>query len=317
MMEQSDLQTAVDNDLRKTKRYRVGILAAIGLLALVAFVLLVMKYPGVMSVAEEETPIVPTVNAYDGVSLTAQAAIVYDLATGEMLYGKNAEAQLPLASLTKLLTVYAAADALSLDTPVVITASALAEEGESGFVAGEVFAFEHLARLALVASSNDAASAIAEAASNKRASSGATLLASAAEAAGLTQTYATNGTGLDESVTVSGGYGSAHDVALLAGALLKKAPEIAQATTESSVSVNSLSGRNFTQNNTNPEAARVPGSLLSKTGYTDLAGGNLAVVFDAAINHPIAIVVLGSTREGRFTDVDRLLERTLLTLETP
>ena len=42
--------------------------------------------------------------------------------------------------------------------------------------------------------------------------------------------------------------------------------------------------------------------LLSKTGYTDLAGGNLALVFDAGIRHPVAVVVLGSSKEARFTD---------------
>jgi D-alanyl-D-alanine carboxypeptidase len=50
--------------------------------------------------------------------------------------------------------------------------------------------------------------------------------------------------------------------------------------------------------------------MMSKTGYTDLAGGNLAVVFDAGIGHPVAVVVLGSTKEERFTDVQRLVRAT-------
>jgi D-alanyl-D-alanine carboxypeptidase len=56
---------------------------------------------------------------------------------------------------------------------------------------------------------------------------------------------------------------------------------------------------------------RFPDLLLSKTGYTDLAGGNLVIVYDAGINHPIAIVVLGSTEDGRFTDVSQLIAATL------
>lgn len=310
-METSELKSTIDSDLKKREKYRLIVLVVVAIASLVSFVILFMHFP-ITPVAEKEVeaPVVVR-NVYEGIDLTAQAAIVYDLAKGETLYSENAEAQLPLASLTKLLTVYAALDAIPNSAAVAISPSALAEEGESGFILGDSFAFEDLARLALVGSSNDAASAIAEEAGKRRSFTGAALLASAAQSAGLTQTYATNGTGLDESLSVSGGYGSARDVAILAGALLAKAPDIAAATTKPTLSVMSVEGKSFEQKNTNQEAVRVPGMLLSKTGFTDLAGGNLAVVFDAGIDHPIAIVVLGSTREGRFDDVDRLLERTL------
>lgn len=250
-------------------------------------------------------------NAYDGVVLVGKAAIVYDLATGETLFERNAKAQLPLASLTKLLTIYAASDTLTPDTLVSITDSALTADGETGFTAGESFRYGDLARLALVSSSNDATTAIAEAAAAKRSMPGRNLLAAAAAAVGLSQTYALNGTGLDESVSVSGGYGSAADIARLAGALLAKAPEIARASVEPSLSIQSVAGVTHTLPNTNPDVIRIPNILLSKTGFTDLAGGNLVVVYDAAIGHPIAIVVLGSTLDGRFSDVELLLDRTL------
>jgi D-alanyl-D-alanine carboxypeptidase len=128
---------------------------------------------------------------------------------------------------------------------------------------------------------------------------------------GLSQTYALNGTGLDESTTVSGGYGSAYDVATLAGALLEKAPDIAHATIAPSFAIRSKEGVVHSLPNTNPDVGLIPNLLLSKTGFTDLAGGNLVVVFDAAIGHPVAIVVLGSSREGRFQDVGKLLSLTL------
>jgi D-alanyl-D-alanine carboxypeptidase len=136
------------------------------------------------------------------------------------------------------------------------------------------------------------------------------MLADAAADAGLAQTYALNGTGLDESASVAGGYGSARDVALLAGALLERSPEIARATIEPSISITSREGVPHALKSTNPGIVRIPNALLSKTGYTDLAGGNLAVVYDAGVGHPIAVVVLGSSVEGRFTDVNRLIART-------
>lgn len=249
-------------------------------------------------------------DAYARVHLEGKAAIVYDLSTNTVLFEKSGRSQLPLASLTKLLTIYAAADALAKNTTVTISDTALLSEGESGFTAGEQFAFEDLARLALVSSSNDATAAIAETAAAKHAVSGKNLLAGAVAAVGLAQTYALNGTGLDESTSVSGGYGSAYDVARLAGALLTKAPDIAAATISSNITIRSNEGVAHTLPNTNPDVVHVPNLLLSKTGFTDLAGGNLAIVYDAGIGHPVAIVVLGSSREGRFSDVNSLLEQT-------
>lgn len=51
--------------------------------------------------------------------------------------------------------------------------------------------------------------------------------------------------------------------------------------------------------------------MASKTGLTDLAGGNLAIAFDAGLGHPIVVVVLGSTEDGRLTDVENLVDATL------
>lgn len=250
-------------------------------------------------------------DTYGDIKLQGHAAIVYDLRTGETLYERNAEAQLPLASLTKLITIYAADDALSTTSPVTITSSALSADGDSGFKEGEVFAYNDLARIALVASSNDATQAIAEAASERRSVSNTDLLASVASALNLHQTYAVNGTGLDESTVRSGGYGSAKDVAILAAAVLAKNPSIARATVTPSLTIRSAAGVAHTLPSTNPDIMHVPGALLSKTGFTDLAGGNLVIVYDAGIAHPVAIVVLGSTREGRFSDVQALLADTL------
>jgi D-alanyl-D-alanine carboxypeptidase (penicillin-binding protein 5/6) len=298
----------------KRKEMATNIMAAVGLVGfgiMLVPVLTAGRTHLSLALPSLATSTAPGPDTYAGIQLAGRAAIVYDLVTGETLYEKEGERQLPLASLTKLLTTYAAATTLDMNAPVTISEAALAADGDSGLSAGETFAFKDIARYALVASSNDAAAAIAETAAGKRALSDRSLLASAAEAVGLTHTYALNGTGLDETTNVSGGYGTAHDVALLAGALLKASPAIARATIESSVSVSDYQGVRHSLPNTNQDIVRLPNPLLSKTGFTDLAGGNLVVVFDAGIGHPIAVVVLGSTREGRFSDVDTLVSRTL------
>ncbi len=250
-------------------------------------------------------------DAFAQVSIEANAAIVYDLATKETLYAKNADAQLPLASLTKLLTVYAALAELSPNTPIAIPSDVTHLDAPHAFNAGQIFSLSDLARLTLTASLNDGATAIAEATAARENHSQAEMLASAATALDLSQTYAVNGSGLDVNTMVSGGYGSARDLARLAGALVAEAPSIAAATTQRFAQAVSLGGTSFKVKNTDPMVAAMPRLLLSKTGYTDLAGGNLALVFDAGIGHPIAIIVLGSSEKARFTDGSALVNATL------
>ena len=240
---------------------------------------------------------------------------MYDLSTKNILYAKNADAQLPLASLTKLLTVYAAIATLAPDTPVTIPASATILDGPHIFKKGQMFSLFDLARLTLTASLNDGAVAIAEATAERQQLSQSAMLASAAASLNLSQTFAVNGTGLDVNTAVSGGYGSAHDLAMLAGALVAQAPDIAAATTLHTVQAVSEGGTTVRVANTDPIIDSIPRLLLSKTGYTDLAGGNLVLVFDAGMGHPIAIVVLGSSKESRFLlTVWRSSMRHLLTL---
>lgn len=302
-MDSSDLQKLAQY-ARSMRETGIALLLASGFLAL--FLLI--------SFLSERTPSVvitlaaPTVpDAFAHVPIEAEAAIVYDLATGETLYEKNANAQLPLASLTKLLTVYAALAQLSPNTPITIPASAINLDGPHAFSVGQTFSLFDLARLTLTASLNDGAAAIASAVAAQENRPQNEMLAAAAAALNLSQTFAVNGNGLDVNRAVSGGYGSARDVAVLAGALVEQAPEIARATTQSSVQAVSEGGTSFTVKNTDPIITAISHLLLSKTGNTDLAGGNLVLVFDAGIKHPVAVVVLGSSLKARFTDSTMLL----------
>lgn len=285
---------------------------ALLLASLVLALFLLLPSPAPHEVPAPITVATPTIpNAFADVPLLAQAAIVYDLVTHETLYAKNPEAQLPLASLTKLLTVYAALTELSPSTPITIPADAGVLGTPGTFSIGQIFSLSDLARLTLTASLNDGAAAIALATAQRENRSEIESLAGAAAALGLSQTYAVNGSGLDESSAVSGGYGSARDLARLAGALVQLSPAIAAATTQSSAQAVSAGGTTVTVKNTDPIVATIPRLLLSKTGYTDLAGGNLVLVFDSGIRHPIAVVVLGSSQKDRFTDGSTLVFATL------
>lgn len=304
-MDSFDLQKLAEHT-RSMREAGIALLIASGFLALFLFTPLGPK--------ETSAPVAATVitpDAFANVSVEAKAAVVYDLTTKKILYAKNADAQLPLASLTKLLTVYAALSELAPTTPITIPADATHLDGPHAFNAGQTFALNDLARLTLTASLNDGAAAIAEIVADRQSLSQSDMLAAAAASLGLSQTYAVNGSGLDVNTAISGGYGSARDLAILAGALVERAPDIALATTESSAQAVSEGGTSFKVLNTDPMVGVISRLLLSKTGYTDLAGGNLALVFDAGMGHPVAVVVLGSSQKARFTDGTALVAAAL------
>ena len=116
-----------------------------------------------------------------------------------------------------------------------------------------------------------------------------------------------NETGLDLGDASAGAYGSAHDVAKLLAYITKEAPEILEATRYDSMEFTSLENLPHVATNTNIIARLIPGLIGSKTGFTDLAGGNLAITFDAGLGYPIVVVVLGSTIDDRFTDTEALV----------
>ena len=213
-------------------------------------------------------------------SLLAHAAVVYDARTGEILFSKNPSAQLPLASITKLMLVLTAMKALPLNTIITITPDMLKPEGDSGFKVGEQWSLTKLVDAALVSSSNDAATALALTVGRGSMTEAVALMNKNARILGLPQTYFLNPTGLDQSITFSGAYGSAQDIAKLFAYLIAHYPDAVAGTTRDDMLLMSEKGANVRAQNTNEALGQIPGLIAGKTGYTDLAGGNLAVAFD-------------------------------------
>jgi D-alanyl-D-alanine carboxypeptidase (penicillin-binding protein 5/6) len=250
-----------------------------------------------------------------GVNVTAKAAYVWDVTNQRALFNKNADEQLPLASVTKLMTVLVANEIMKPGTPITITARAIKQDGDSGLSDGEVFSLQDLTDLTLISSSNDGAYALAAAAGSTLTTTGdapktfVDAMNIRAKELGLSQTYYKNPTGLDMSQTEAGAFGSARDMAFLMEYIITKHPDIISLTRDGQKTIADESGTEHTVDNTNESIGQIPGLIASKTGYTDLAGGNLVVAFDAGLNHPIIVSVLGSTFEGRFNDVVELIKR--------
>ncbi len=259
----------------------------------------------------------PTDPHFSGLRLEASSVYVWDIHDRRVLYAKNDRTVLPLASLTKMMMGLVAVEMFPEDKRVTVRAQDLLEEGESGLRVGETWKLADLIDYTLVVSSNDGASAIAAAAASLGQPATVTpeqakdrfvaAMNTKARAIGLEATTFSNASGLDVSSYTTGAKGTARDMAKLFTYIWEKHPDLFAATAREKILVSSTDNIAHRGTNTNEIVGQIPGIIGSKTGYTDLAGGNLAVITDIGINHPVVIVVLGSSREGRFRDVATLL----------
>lgn len=249
------------------------------------------------------------------ISLAATSAYVYDVRRDSELFAKNGSAQLPLASLTKVMLVLAAAEVLPLDSTVTISREAV-EKGGGGLTWGEEWKVRDLIDFTLITSSNTGAEALSEAAQPLLAAkypegsqANATIwrMNALAQQLGMNETYFLNSTGLDESPTQAGAQGSSRDIATLFAYALRTNPELFSGTTHTDIALGPVNFPERSAHNTNNALADITGLLMGKTGTTDLAGGNLAIAFLGGEERPIVVVVLGSTPEGRFDDIKELV----------
>ncbi|HEY4473836.1 MAG TPA: hypothetical protein VI957_01600 [Candidatus Paceibacterota bacterium] len=247
---------------------------------------------------------------YGWPEITARAAYVEDLSTNKVLFEKNAEAQLPLASLTKLMTVYVALDSLVSNDYIEIPLEALKPEGDAGLYAHEIWLIRDLVDFTLMSSANDGAHALALLAGAKRGLSEGGfifLMNETAKSLNMAQSVFLNDTGLDVASSTPGAMGSARDIGFLLRHIFTRHSDAFAGSTLPEHTF--VSASNFTHHATNTSVigSIAPKVIISKTGSTKLAGGNLALVFEPLLGHPVAAVVLGSTEEARETDMELLV----------
>jgi len=282
------------------------------LLAVIAFVSGVTAVSLLSNVgAPAETAIAATAAfpaplVLDPNTLLAKAAVVYDPTTGRILYAKNSQTPLPLASLTKLMTATTVLTYNSGNPSVTISPDELLQGGDAGdlgFQAGDTILLSNLLQMGLIASSNNAMQAAASTLGPEYLET----MKKTADSLGLSDMQFYNPTGLDMSTTTAGAYGSAYDMARLAAYFSENYPQYFDLTTQSHVSIPD-GNHTLTAAATAVPLENIPGLIGAKTGYTDLAGGNLVAVFDIEVGHPLVAVVLGSTEDGRFSDMQTLIQ---------
>ncbi len=243
-------------------------------------------------------------SAFAHLTLEAKAAIVYDPVTGKVIYDLHKNAQLPIASITKVMTAIVAAENSRPDTIISNP------DGQ--------WRLADLIEYTLVSSSNEGARSLALVGASQALASPVdseknfiTLMNKKAKVLGLAQTYFTNVTGLDINKTYGGSYSSAEDIAKLLTYGLKEHSDLLGATRQPALDRTTLDTTHHVAINTNELTGQIPGLLAGKTGFTDVASGNLAIAFDRGLNQPLIIVVLGSSLNGRFNDMKHLVAASL------
>lgn len=251
------------------------------------------------------------------IDLIAKSAVVKDVTTGNIIYAKNENEALPLASITKVMTAYVSSKMLEDSDSTEISEYALITDGEYAFELGDAWPINTLRDVTLLKSANDGAVALSIAAGDSLTSSDedssksnafVDRMNTIARELGLFNTHFENPSGLDIGLEPSA-TGSAYDVSELFEFVLTEDRSILESTTKKEIRT-TISGDDYRYVNTNKIVGEIPNLIASKTGFTDTAGGNLAVAYDSGLNHPIIIVVLGSTKEGRFQDVGKLVDAT-------
>jgi D-alanyl-D-alanine carboxypeptidase len=238
----------------------------------------------------------------------AHAVSIYNLDTNEKVYGWNDTVPMPIASLAKILTVAIAINHDNQNEVVTITKEALDQTGDFGLFLNEKWKAGDLAKLTLISSANDGAFVLAS-----KYLDFLDQLNLRAHKLGASQTTFLNPTGLDIEVggdkpaLLAGVKASAEEVNQMAAFLFKKNPEIASVTTQPEITLTSESGFIHTFKNTDVIVNKIPNLQFSKTGFTDVAGGNLTIIFKNKRGESIAITVLGSTFAGRFDDMQKLV----------
>jgi D-alanyl-D-alanine carboxypeptidase (penicillin-binding protein 5/6) len=160
--------------------------------------------------------------------LAANSYVLYDNTSGQFLLEQNANAHIPPAHLTKLMTAYVVFGAIKqgkLSLTQHITPSAYAtrlqtEESRMFLSAGKEVTVEELLRGLIVQSANDAARVLAETLANHEMALADTMNIEA-QKLGLKNTHFINATGMPDAQH----YSSAHDLALIAAALIRDFPQ--------------------------------------------------------------------------------------------
>lgn len=252
--------------------------------------------------------LIPIVNAEgDSLNLSSESAILMDAESGKILYEKNIDEKLPMASMTKIMSMLLIMEqidngSLSYDDKVLISENASGMGGSQVFLqAGEEYTVNDLLKCIAVSSANDAVVAMAEKISGS-VDAFVSLMNEKAQELGLKNTHFANPHGLDNE----NHYSTAYDMAVMARELLKH-EDILKYTSIYEDYLTKPDGSSIWLVNTNRLVRFYDGVDGLKTGYTTEAGYCLTATAKRQDLRLISVVMKSPSAEERSSDTSTLL----------
>lgn len=235
----------------------------------------------------------------------AKSAILTEAATGQVLFENNADEHLPIASVTKIMTMLIIAEridggALSLDDTVTASENASSYGGSTMFLeTGEQLSVRDMLKGIAVASANDGCVAMAEHIAGSETAFVEMMNKRAAEL-GMNDTVFLNTNGLD----AEGQYSTARDVAVMSRELIKHKMIFDY----TKIWTDSLRGGKFELANTNKLIRFYTGATGLKTGSTSKAGCCLSATAERGGTELIAVILGAPNTKARFASARGLLD---------
>ena len=248
--------------------------------------------------------LLPTAAAAPQLDLNCRAAILIEQGSGRVLYEKNADERVPIASITKVMTLLLAFEAvhdgrLTMETPVPVSEHAYHMGGSQIWLEpGEHFTLDEMIKAICVSSANDAA--VAELVGGSEPAFVEQMNARAASL-GMEQTSFRNACGLD----AEGHLSTARDVAAMSRTILNTCPEVLHYT---GIWTDTLRGGATQLVNTNKLLRRYEGITGLKTGTT--GGAGICISASATRNglSLIAVILGAPSSADRFDAATTLLD---------
>ncbi len=240
-----------------------------------------------------------------GLQLECKSAILMEQTTGQVLYEMNADAPMPPASITKIMTLLLTFEAMDqgkfqYDTLLNCSEHAASMGGSQIWLEpGEEMTVDEILRATFISSANDAAVVLAEAVAGSE-DAFVSMMNEKAKELGMENTHFANATGLDAQEH----YSTARDIALMSAALLRY-PDV---TRYSTVWMDSLRGGTTELVNTNKMVRFYNGATGLKTGTTNGAGSCLSASAQRDNLSLIAVSLGSDTSAQRFASCRTLLD---------
>jgi D-alanyl-D-alanine carboxypeptidase (penicillin-binding protein 5/6) len=243
-----------------------------------------------------------------GFDVEAKSAILMDTETGQVLFRKNENVELPPASITKIMTLLLTAEALeegkvSLDDQVEVSSFAESMGGSQVWLAaGDKYVLKDLLKAIALPSANDASVAVAEYIGGTE-QNFVRMMNRKAEELGMENTHFVNTTGLP--VEHGEHYTSAHDIAVMGRELIKTYPQFLEWSSHRVDYIKSGQLKIYTTNNL---IGYYPGADGLKTGWTEEAEFCLVGTAQRGERRLIGVVMKTDSEEARVEETAKLLD---------